>query len=172
MANAIWQNCLFLVSFGVIWAGASNNSHDGRIIMVILGISIVGFGPRNHTKCHQKWLISFAFGMDAWPWVPFRNVVKMVAHSKMRTRSALPRKVALAMLATMGLMAGSTAGSLALIDAGLEVEAARSRATSRAMATSLNRISIATVFGIYKLYLLLLNLLSFPLQSIVPLSEI
>ena len=46
-------NCSFLVTFGVILADASKRSNDRRIIMVILGFSIVDFEPRNHTKCHK-----------------------------------------------------------------------------------------------------------------------
>ena len=79
MANAIWQNCRFVVTFGVISAGASKRpddgwirvggwlgdqrisiraqfgwlDDDGWILMVILRIYIVDLRPGNHTKCHQ-----------------------------------------------------------------------------------------------------------------------
>ena len=45
--------CRFLVTFGVISAGASKRPDDGWILMVILGIFIVTYQPKNHTKCHQ-----------------------------------------------------------------------------------------------------------------------
>ena len=42
-----------LTTFGVVSVGSYKNHYGGLILLRIWGISIVGFWPKNHTRCQK-----------------------------------------------------------------------------------------------------------------------